>query len=569
MLLLSLIYIIGIFYTFMALLPDACDGFQSNRKVLVLGLDGASLKIIGPMVSKGRLPNIAKLMSEGSSGILESTLPPVTIPAWVSMFTGKNPGKLGVFDLLKRNGYGVEPNGYCYCGNAPIWQILNMYDISTGVLNLPGTYPPEKVNGFMVTGMMTPSKRSGFSYPSSLGTDLDSNVSQYEIDVPQWQYFDKGRFLKDIYKVTEKRGRAAEYLVEKFPCDFNMIVFTSSDRLQHVLWKRRDLIESYWEELDRILGRLLPRFSEDSYILIVSDHGFGPLMRTFYVNEWLQRRGYLRIKHQNNERLFVKGGRLIERIYRFLGKKRLLRPILDSLKKYMGVDRLMKYTYTYLSNEKLEGKVDWARTKAFSCVHTPHFGHIYINLEGRMKHGCVPNEEREKLCQAIIDELKNLADPFTGDRVIVEAYKAEELYSGPYLEEAPDLVFIVEDGRYEVDAQVGSDTLFDAGAPSTGWTGTHTRDGIIIAKGPGIKLDYKIQKAKILDVAPTLLHLFGIPIPVDMDGTILSEIFNEDIEFKESEALKPSGDKKATNFCFDEEEKALIERRLRKLGYLT
>jgi predicted AlkP superfamily phosphohydrolase/phosphomutase len=553
----------------MALPPDACNELHLNRKVLVLGLDGASLKIIEPMVRKGRLPNLAKLMTEGSSGILESTLPPVTIPAWVSMFTGKNPGKLGVFDLLKRNGYSVEPNGYCYCGKGPIWQILNAYDISTGVLNLPGTYPPEKLNGFMVTGMMTPSKRRAFSYPSSLATDLDSNVSQYEIDVPQWQYFDKGRFIKDIYKVTENRGRAAEYLIEKFPCDFNMIVFTSSDRLQHVLWKRRDIIESYWQELDRILGRLLPRFGEDSYALIVSDHGFGPLMKTFYVNEWLQRRGYLRVKHHNNERLFIKMGRIAEKIYRFLGKKRLLRPILASIKKYMGLDRIMRYTYAYLSNEKLEGKVDWAGTKAFSCVHTPHFGHIYINLEGKMRHGCVPKAERERLCQTIIDELKNLSDPFTGEQVKVEAYKAEEVYSGPYLEDAPDLVFIVEEGRYEVDVQVGSGTLFDTGAPLTGWTGTHTRDGVIIAKGPGIKSDHKIQKAKISDIAPTILHLFGISIPEDMDGRILDEIFTKDIEFRERETLKLPGDSKVTNFCFDEVDKALIEERLRKLGYIT
>ena len=182
-----------------------------RRQVLVLGLDGATFDIIKPLCDEGRLPNLSKLMDEGSWGVLNSTLPPVTIPAWISMMTGMNPGKLGYFDLLKREGYGVEPNGYCFANHAPLWKILNRYGVRTGVMNVPGTYPPEEVDGFMVTGMMTPSKESAFSYPPKLQSDLGSMGLDYEIDVPQWQYFDEGDFIKDAIKVTEKRGIAAEY----------------------------------------------------------------------------------------------------------------------------------------------------------------------------------------------------------------------------------------------------------------------------------------------------------------------------------------------------------------------
>jgi predicted AlkP superfamily phosphohydrolase/phosphomutase len=115
-----------------------------NDRVLVLGLDGATLDVIEPLARSGRLPHLAKLMEEGAWGVLESTLPPVTIPAWVSMMTGKNPGRLGMYDLLKRQGYGVEPNGYCYSKHVPLWHTLNRYGIRTGVMNLPGTYPPEE-----------------------------------------------------------------------------------------------------------------------------------------------------------------------------------------------------------------------------------------------------------------------------------------------------------------------------------------------------------------------------------------------------------------------------------------
>lgn len=561
--------LIHIFIIIMGFSPGSGEEVGTGRRVLVLGLDGASFDIIEPMVSQGRLPNLERLIAEGSSGVLESTVPPVTIPAWVSMATGKNPGRLGVFDLLKRDGYGVEPNGYCYYGQAPLWHILNAYGIRTGVMNLPGTYPPEEVDGFMVTGMMTPSKRSPFSYPANLAADLDATVLQYELDIRQWQYFDEGHFIKDVYKVTGKRGRAAEYLIESIPCDFYMIVFTSSDRLQHVLWGKREVIEAYWEELDRVIGRIIRLLGDDTTVLVASDHGFGPLKRTFYVNEWLRRKGYLRVKRSINERLITRLGRFIERLYRFLGEKRLLHPVTVLLNKAMGLNRIMKYTYMFLSNERLEGRVDWARTKAFSCIHTPHFGQIYLNVEGRMSCGCVSEGERTELRRAIIDELTSLTDPTTGEGLKVDAYTAKEAYSGSHLEEAPDIVFVIDNGRCEVDAKVGDGTLFKVGAPMTGWTGTHTMDGVFIARGPGIKRGYRVEKARILDIAPTILRLFGVPLPGDMDGRVLEEIFTEDAEMNEREALTAFGDKGAPDVGLDEEEKALIEARLRRLGYIS
>lgn len=549
--------------------PDLFGRSNAHRRVLVLGLDGASWRIIEPMARQGRLPNLARLMAEGSSGVLESTIPPVTLPAWVSMMTGKNPGKLGVFDLLRRDGYGVEPNGYCYKEHAPLWQVLNAYSIRVGVMNLPGTYPPEEVDGFMVTGMMTPSKRSPYSYPSKLAADLDSTVAEYEIDVPQWQYFDEGSFVKDIYKVTEKRGRAAEYLIYSIPCDFYMIVFTSSDRLQHVLWSKREVIEEYWEELDRVLGRILGLFGRDTTVLVVSDHGFAPLERTFYVNEWLRSGGYLRVKRKINERIVVRLGRHVERLYRFLGEKKLLHPVTAFLNKVMGLDRIKRYAYVYLSNSRLEGKVDWARTKAFSCIHTPHFGHVYLNVRGRMANGCVSEKARERLRRSIIDELKDLTDPDTGERLNIEVYAAEQAYSGPHVGDAPDIVFAIDGGRYEVDAKVGDGGLFEEGAPLTGWTGTHTKDGVFMASGPGIKRGYSVEGARIVDVAPTILHLFGIPILKDVDGRVLGEIFTEDLEISRCERPVSLDGKRADKVGLDDEERALIEARLRRLGYIT
>jgi len=540
-----------------------------SRQVLVLGIDGATFSLIEPMAKSGKLPNLARLMREGAHGVLESTLPPVTLPAWVSMLTGKNPGKLGIFDLLKRDGYGVEPNGYSYGRQTPIWKILNRYGIRTGVMNLPGTYPPEEVEGFMVSGMLTPSKLSHYSYPDNLSEDLDLTVHEYEIDVPQWQYHDKDILVKDLYKLSEKRARAAEYLIKHIPCDFYAIVFISCDRLQHVMWDQKDVVERYWEEMDRMLGKILRLFDEDTTVFIVSDHGFGPLERTFYVNEWLRRKGLLRIKREINDRALVKVGRLLERLYRFLGERELIKPITGLLTKLMGFDWLQRYTYAYLSNERLEGRVNWRRTKAFSCVHTPHFGQIYLNMRGRMREGCVTDDERRGLQNAIIKELTNLPRYETGERPFVEAYRAEDIYNGPHVSDAPDIVFLIDEGRCEIDAKVGEGRLFAEGAPMTGWKGTHTRDGIFIAKGPGIRSGYLVDKASITDIAPTILRIFGIPHQNEMDGRILDEIFCEDAELLDKEVMELSEKEGMEPRELSEEEKALIEDRLRKLGYIS
>jgi len=548
---------------------EGADEVRVSDRVLVLGLDGATLDIIEPLARSGRLPHFAKLMEEGAWGVLESTLPPVTIPAWVSMMTGKNPGRLGVYDLLRRQGYGVEPNGRCYSGHAPLWHTLNRYGIRTGVMNLPGTYPPDEVDGFMVTGMLTPSKKRAFSYPPTLGADLDSTVMDYEIDVHHWQYFDEDIFIKDIYKVTEKRGKAAEYLIKNIPCDFYMIVFTSSDRLHHQLWDKPGVIEAYWEELDRVVGRILDLFGEETTVVVTSDHGFGLLERTFFVNEWLNRKGFLVVKREMNERFIVKFGRFIERLYPFLGERKLVRPAMSILNKVVSIDKLQKYMYEYLSNERLEGRVNWGKTKAFSCVHTPHFGQIYINMEDKMGEGCVSEEERNSVREALMEGLRGLRDPRTEDELNVEAYFSEDIYAGPHLEEAPDIVFVLDDGRCEIDAKVGDGRLFAEGAPLTGWKGTHTKDGVFMARGPGIKPGVRVEKATILDVTPTILHIFGIPQQEDVDGRVLDEIFLEDAVFSEKRVQKVSDGEKDEISGLDEEEKALIEARLKKLGYIS
>ena len=377
------------------------------------------------------------------------------------------------------------------------------------------------------------------------------------------------QFIKDIYDVTEKRGKAAEYLMQRVPCDFYMIVFTSIDRIQHLLWDKRKDLENYWETLDLIIGRLINVVSDDTTIFIVSDHGFGSLERTFFVNEWLNKMGFLKVKRNLNNRALVKLGQAIERMYRFLGERALLKPIGDFLNRFLGLENLLKLTYTYLSNTQVEGRVNWKNTQAFSCVHTPHFGQIYLNMREKMREGCVKEEERDDILKTLIEELSHIEDINTKRKVNVEIHYAKDLYMGPHIEDAPEIVFLLDNGRCEIDATVGDGKIFVEGAPLTGWKGTHTKDGVFIAYGPNIKSGHMVEKATVLDFAPTLLYLFGIPIPNDMDGRVLEGIFDKDISvIKRKENVTMNKAENASR-SLEEDEIALIEERLKKLGYIS
>ena len=186
-----------------------------------------------------------------------------------------------------------------------------------------------------------------------------------------------------------------------------------------------------------------------------------------------------------------------------------------------------------------------------------------------MREGCVKEEERDDILKTLIEELSHIEDTNTKKTLNVEIHYAKDLYMGPHVENAPEIVFLLDNGRCEIDAKVGEEKIFVEGAPLTGWKGTHTKDGVLIAHGPNIKRGSKIEKATVLDVTPTLLYLFGIPPPDDMDGRVLEEIFDKDlsvIERKENETTDRADN---ISWTLERDEIALIEERLKKLGYIS
>ena len=512
-----------------------------NEKVVVLGLDGASPDIIDSLIQEGRLPSFKALRDGGISGRLRTTVPPITGSAWSSFMTGKNPGKHGIFDFTYRKDgeYELAPISAHMRDGKAFWSIAGEVNKKVCIFNVPVTYPPEAVNGVMVSGMLTPSSRGDYTYPLSVANELDRVTGKYQIHITEsYSKRREGRFLKHLYDVTLKQKKAMNYLLERDEWDIFVAVFQGIDVLQHELWhtydrkhfrhgqheeQYTDEIPRFYEFMDGVLGELMEWCDKQGSVLIVmSDHGAGPLKKLLYVNNFLMKKGFLKLKRSTMTRfkhLLFRLGIAPMTFYHILLLVGLGR-LKHKTRFGQGSSWLKQF---FLSFED----VDWNSTKAYAIGSTA--GQVYVNLRGREPGGIIEaGKEYEEVREDIIAELSALVDRETGETIIEDIYKKEELYSGPHSVIAPDIVFlpkgleIVAFGEYEF----ASHRMLDY---SHGLSGSHRMDGVLMMKGVGLRKGIKIMNANIMDIAPTVLYLLGLHISKDMDGVVLKDAILDEV----------------------------------------
>ena len=542
-------------------------------KVVVIGLDGAPYGLIHKWAEEGVLPNLKKLIGGGVFGPLLSSYLPETPIAWTSIVTGKNAGKHGVYDWGERaeGSYDIGVSLSYSCKEPPLWEIIGEEGKKVGVFNVPLTYPPKPLNGFLVSGFDTPNTRVCFTYPESLSDEIRSQIKDYVL--AEREPYTRGKersYVDDILYVLEKKEAAALYLIDRYDVDFSLYVFMEIDHLHHKLWRlleegseeERRLFREVYQKMDETVGKIVNRFDEETTFILTSDHGAGPLEGIMFINKWLMEEGWLKLKKGpsfylksflSRTDLFVKG-------YRLLCKFGLGR-----LGKLLPVSLQYDLATSFISF----GDIDWEQTKAYAFGN---YGQIFINLKGREPQGIVaPGEEYGRLLKDISGRLLTIVHPKTGEKMIREVLRKEELYHGPMLKKAPDLSFVIRDFRYDSSVQFGIGVKGIFGMPVFEDSGTHRREGILIASGREIKSGFNLEGATLVDIAPLALYLLNLPIPGGMDGKVLTTMFKEDwikshpIRHKEEESKKSSSQTKEE---LSPEEMEMVKKRLRGLGYL-
>jgi predicted AlkP superfamily phosphohydrolase/phosphomutase len=542
-------------------------------KVVLIGLDGAPFDLIQRWANEGILPNLQKLISNGAFGPLLSTYLPETPIAWTSIVTGKNAGKHGVFDWGERvrGSYEIGISLSTSCKEPPVWEIVSQEGKRAGVFNVPLTYPPKELNGFLVSGFDTPSTGVCFTYPPFLSKEILSQVKGYILFVQEG--YTRGKeeeYVKGLLSCLEQKEKAALYLIDRYNTDFSLYVFMELDHLHHKLWRWMDrkgskeqrLVQEVYQRVDETVGKIVERFDKETTFFIISDHGAGSLEGKMYINRWLMEMGWLELRKRPSL-LFkdlLSRTNLIPKTYRLLTQLGL-----GKLGRLLPRSLQFRLATSFISFDD----VSWEKTKAYAYGK---YGQIFINLQGREPQGIVaPGNEYENLLTEISQKLLTLVHPRTGEKMIKEVYRKEELYHGPMLDKAPDLSFAISDLRYDSSVNFGLGIKEIFGPPEFEDSGTHRREGTLIASGKSIKMGYAINKATLTDVAPTALYLLNLPVPEDMDGKVVEAMFKEDwindhpIQYKKKQferALPETGE------GLSPEEMEIVKKRLRGLGYL-
>jgi predicted AlkP superfamily phosphohydrolase/phosphomutase len=482
---------------------------KTTKKLLIIGIDGGTLDVILPMVKSGKLPILGHLLHTGAYGTLFSTIPPVTAPAWSTFITGKNPGRHGVFSFFQKceHRLGALSNFRCIKAD-PFWRSLNANGLKVGLINIPLTYPPDKVDGFIISGMLVPPGAVDYIYPSSIFSklhdyhvDLDGLMEQNEWQTEALVKKNREKFVRNVFHLTRTRADNTLKLMREEPWEFFMVVFTGSDRICHFFWGNHNadhsyssFVEDYYIFLDSIIGELIEEAGEDTVKIIMSDHGFGSAP-TKVVNLCTLSRllGDQILDFHFWERYLTN---------RFLAKLNIIEKV--ALRDLLELDKC---------------KI------VFEPLYANFFG-ISINMKSEHKTDFVSGTKAyERYRENIITKLKTLKDPTSGEAMVVRVMPKEFVYEGKFSNQAPDLVVQL---AYKYRPQFNPlrrRLIYDIKERLK--TGEHRMEGLFIASGPQIQPGRLERELLIQDVAPTILYLLNTPIPNNYDGHLITELFSK------------------------------------------
>ncbi|MFH1593379.1 MAG: alkaline phosphatase family protein [Candidatus Omnitrophota bacterium] len=547
---------------------------ERSKKVFLLGFDGCTFNVINPMLKAGRLPNLAKVIKSGARAYLDSTIPPLTPVAWPGMFTGKLPGKTGVFDFSLPTGRLDKKTGQpekkrvnsSFIKAKPIWQILSEKGKKCIVLDVPLAYPPSKINGVMISRVMS-TRRTRTVYPAALyeklkrrgliykrrekKEDRDIEGMHREIEKKRGKrkklspkerrLVIKERFQNLLDGIDEK-VKLIKYLHDNYEWDFFMAVFMESDQAGHGFWKDRGKVEKVYQKLDEALGEIFSFLPEESLKFIASDHGFQSIRGHFSMNEWLAQKGLAKKTFEPDKE-----------------SRKLLKNLARFKEDFRSPPGRPQKTFRY------QAAVDHKNSRAYLWSGTSYG--IRINLKGRDPEGVVEPRDYEKLRGRLMDEIKKIKEPKTDRKIFSKVLKKEEVIGAVPEEDSrasSDIYMLPSNMDYGVISFDRSGKLYRKKAG-----GFHRKEGIFFAMGDEIRKGFDAGTISILDVTPNILHALGHPVPCDADGKVRKEIFAEGSKSRKNVVeVGPSSQKKTKEKRLSGKDEEKIKKRLEALGYI-
>jgi predicted AlkP superfamily phosphohydrolase/phosphomutase len=537
---------------------------SGGGRVLVIGLDGATFTMLDQWMGRGLMPNLKQLVGAGARAVMKSVMPPVTAPAWASFSTGAGPGYHGVFDFW-RQAPGQFRRRLVTAEDLrvpPIWRTLTEAGLKVGLVNVPVSYPPSPDLSFAISEWLVPSGAPRFTQPAGLFEELRPALGDYVVEPPLLNSNEVSavaQYVAEIRHLTLQQTLYTTHLMKTRPWDFCFTVLMATDWLQHRLWdvlaedssdpervELRRIAEELVGVVDDQIGALRAACPEGTDVFIVSDHGFGPLRRRFKVNQWLASQGLLRpsLRHRVGRWLRRTGLMKLRQLLRRRGRQP------------GGMHQTPVWRW-----------VDWAGTKAYASSQSD-LG-IHVNLAGREAAGSVAlGDEYEQVRTRVLEALAGLRDPKTGKPLVSLAARREELFPGPHVEGAPDVVYLLEDGECLASLRLDG-ALLEASNWYT-WTGVHRIEGVFAAAGPSIQPGRQLPDIRIVDVAPAILRILGLAAPEQMEGRIPEGLLTPEVEAMPVRSVQPgpSGGPEGPQGGYSEEEAREVEERLRGLGYL-
>ncbi|MFN2390184.1 MAG: alkaline phosphatase family protein [Actinomycetota bacterium] len=525
-----------------------------SKRVLIIGWDGADWKVLRPMLDDGHLPNLAALIERGAYGDCLSTIPSHSWCAWPSFMTALNPAGHGVFDILEHKPGATRrlPVTFRSIKAKTVFEDFSAADKTTIAANIPLTFPAPRIKGKVIGGGVLPSARS-YTHPVELQQELD-RAAPFPINGMSWTTF-RNRpeaFLEEAAAITAARQKTFEYLLDTTAWDFGVLVYVSTDRIQHCLMEYvspdhprheelrngpvAERTRAVYRQLDDGLGRLLERTDPGDLVIFMSDHGHQPCVRACTMDGILRRLGFLQFGR----------GSCAFNLIRWGPGRRIARRIYDVL--------------------KLHGKVsipaspiDWSKTRAYTSVVSTGEG-VSVNLRGREPGGIVDPRDHDKVRDEVADALAAFRDPGTGDPPIGKIYRKEEVLSGRFLDTAPDLLL--------VPAPLYSLTHAKSEVEDADWlSGDHRVEGVVVATGPDVTPGPLQETARLIDLAPTAMAALGVPSSIPRDGRALASLVGHDARFEVHEG-SAVGAPDVSQEGLTSDEEGEIEDHLRGLGYV-